>query len=117
MRRDGWDMRSRRVRARRARQRGACCSTPASPLSHGMALKHRVVPLGVHRGMLAVATTNPIDPALERELAAAAKQRVRLHPAGPAQITRAQVIVYGTGYGATVGSELKYPTRNPDPLA
>jgi type II secretory ATPase GspE/PulE/Tfp pilus assembly ATPase PilB-like protein/CheY-like chemotaxis protein len=77
-----------------------------SLLAHGVALKHRVVPLGVHNGALDVATSNPRSPALERELAFAAKQRVRLHAASPSDIIRAQAVVYGTAYGtkADVGS-------------
>jgi type II secretory ATPase GspE/PulE/Tfp pilus assembly ATPase PilB-like protein/CheY-like chemotaxis protein len=72
-----------------------------SLLAHGVALKHRVVPLGVHGGALDVATSNPRSPALERELAFAAKQRVRLHAASPSDIIRAQAVVYGTAYGNT----------------
>ncbi|MEO6526854.1 MAG: ATPase, T2SS/T4P/T4SS family [Gemmatimonadaceae bacterium] len=87
----------------------------ASLFTHGVALKHRVVPLGVHNGVVAVATTNPMDPVLERELAFAAKQRVRLHPASPAEIIRAQGVVYGAAYGTRADSDIKYPTRNPLP--
>ena len=85
----------------------------ASLLSHGLAIKHRVVPLGLHRGALAVATANPMNRVLERELSLATKHRVHLRPAGPAEIIRAQGIVYGTSFGTTSGLELKQPIRTP----
>ena len=86
-------------------------------LSQGIAQKHRVVPLGVHGGALAVATSNPMNPELERELAFAAKQRVRLHPGSPAEIIRAQSIVYGAAYGSRADSATIYPERRAAPSA
>ncbi len=68
-------------------------------LPHNIAMKHRVVPLGVHDGALSVATSNPRSPALERELAFASKQRVRLHAASPSDILGAQAVIYGAAYG------------------
>ena len=75
--------------------------TLSALLSHATALKHRVVPLGVQDRTLDIATSNPNSPALERELAFAAKQRVRLRAASPADILAAQAVVYGTSYGTT----------------
>jgi type II secretory ATPase GspE/PulE/Tfp pilus assembly ATPase PilB-like protein/CheY-like chemotaxis protein len=68
-------------------------------LPHGTALQHRVVPLGIQNKALDIATSNPKSAALERELAFAAKQRIRLRPASPADILAAQAVVYGAAYG------------------
>jgi type II secretory ATPase GspE/PulE/Tfp pilus assembly ATPase PilB-like protein len=88
----------------------------SSLLPHGIALKHRVAPLGVHNGTLGVATSNPNSPELERELAFAAKQRVRLHAASPSDILSAQAVVYGTAYGTTQDFEpFKAPAPPPPP--
>ena len=88
----------------------------SSLLPHGVALKHRVAPLGVLNGTLGVATSNPNSPALERELAFAAKQRVRLHAASPSDILSAQAVVYGTAYGTTQDFEpFKAPAPPPPP--
>ena len=69
-------------------------------LPHGTALEHRVVPLGIQDKTLDIATSNPKSAALERELAFAAKQRIRLRPASPADIIAAQAVVYGAAYGS-----------------
>jgi type II secretory ATPase GspE/PulE/Tfp pilus assembly ATPase PilB-like protein len=85
-------------------------------LPHGIALKHRVAPIGVHNGILGVATSNPNSPALERELAFAARQRVRLHAASPSDILSAQAVVYGTAYGTTQAFEpVRAPAFAPSP--
>jgi type II secretory ATPase GspE/PulE/Tfp pilus assembly ATPase PilB-like protein/ActR/RegA family two-component response regulator len=68
-------------------------------LPHPIALKHRVAPLGVHNGVLRIATYNPQNAALERELAFASRQRVLLQSASPSAILRAQATIYGTVYG------------------
>ena len=94
-------------------------------LPHGVALKHRVAPLGVHDGVLGVATANPRSPALEKALAFAAKQRVRLFAASPSDILAAQARVYGQLYGAgvefggsgTVGAPAPPPPPPPPPRA
>lgn len=83
----------------------------ADLLSHGVALKHRVAPLGVHRGTLGVATSNPRNPDLERDLAFAAKQRVRLFAASPSDVIRAQGMVYGAIYESR--SALSTPASAP----
>ena len=83
-------------------------------LPTGIARQHRVVPLGVHDGALAIATSNPIDPALERDLAFAAKQRVRLHPGSPAEIVRALAVVYGA-FGSRSELALSFPDLEPSP--
>jgi type II secretory ATPase GspE/PulE/Tfp pilus assembly ATPase PilB-like protein/CheY-like chemotaxis protein len=72
----------------------------ASLLPHGVALKHRVAPLGLRDGALDVATSNPRSPSLERALAFAARQRVRLAAASPSDILAAQARIYGQLYGA-----------------
>ncbi len=83
-------------------------------LPHEVALEHRVVPVGVHRGVLAIATVNPRSASLERTLAFASKQRVALQAASPSAILRAQSIIYGSEtYGATFNFEAKAATAPP----
>src|SRR4051812_20907534 len=91
--------------------------TMGSLLSQGTAAKHRVVPIGVHNGTLGVATTNPMSPVLERELAFAAKQRVKLYAASPSDIIRATAIVYGAAYGPRADSGSSYRPIEPTPAA
>lgn len=74
-------------------------------LPHATALEHRVVPLGIQDKTLDIATSNPKSSALERELAFAAKQRIRLRPASPGDILAAQGVVYGAGYGTPTNYE------------
>ena len=69
-------------------------------LPHSAAVEHRVVPLGIQDKTLDIATSNPRNAALERELAFAAKQRIRLRPASPVDIIAAQAVVYGAAYGS-----------------
>ncbi len=77
-------------------------------LPHETALEHRVAPLGVHRGVLAIATVNPRSASLARTLAFASKQRVSLQAASPSAILRAQSIIYGSEtYGSTFNFEPK----------
>ena len=66
--------------------------------SHAVAMKHHAVPIGIRNGIVGVATSNPRSTEVERELNAAAKRRVRLYAASPADILRAQSVVYGTVY-------------------
>jgi general secretion pathway protein E len=97
---------------------GALSPALAAMLPHGVAMKHRVAPLGVRAGTLGVATSNPRNAALERELASATKQRVRLYAASPSDVIRAQGIVYATVYG-THGDVLGgtvIPAAAPAPL-
>lgn len=87
-----------------------------SLLPHEAALEHRVAPVGVDRGVLAIATVNPRSAALERMLAFASKRRVALQAASPSAILRAQSIVYGSEtYGATFNFEAK--PASPPPTA
>lgn len=77
-------------------------------LPHDVALEHRVAPVGVHAGILAIGTVNPQGRALERALAFASKQRVKLLVASPGDILRAQAIIYGSEtYGATFNFTVK----------
>ena len=90
-------------------------------LPQRVALEHRVVPLGVRKGVLVVATSNPRSAVLERELTFEAKRRVELEAGSPSDIIRAQSIVYGAGFG-TPSSGLMLPPRSdviaaPRPLA
>ena len=72
----------------------------AALLPHAAAVEHRVVPVGVEDKILDIATSNPKSAELERELAFAAKQRVRLRPASPGDIISAQAVVYGAVYSS-----------------
>lgn len=75
----------------------------AGLLPNQVALEHRVAPVGLHRGALAIATVNPKSAELERVLAFACKQRVELQAASPSAILRAQGVIYGTGsFGTNV---------------
>lgn len=82
----------------------------AQLLPHEAALRHRVAPVGLLRGAVAVATVNPQNPAVERELAFACKQRVVLQAASPSDILRAQGIIYGAAnYGRTLNLDAPPP--------
>lgn len=72
----------------------------AALLPHAAAVEHRVVPVGVEDKILDIATSNPKSAELERALAFAAKQRVRLRPASPSDIIAAQAVVYGAVYSS-----------------
>ncbi|MEO8560810.1 MAG: ATPase, T2SS/T4P/T4SS family [bacterium] len=80
-------------------------------LPQRVALEHRVVPLGVRKGVLVVASSNPRSAVLERELTFEAKRRVELEAGSPSDIIRAQSIVYGAGFG-TPSSGLMLPPRS-----
>ncbi|HEV7992437.1 MAG TPA: hypothetical protein VGP25_11475, partial [Gemmatimonadaceae bacterium] len=78
-------------------------------LPQRIALEHKVAPIGVHKGTLVVATSNPMSSELERQLAFAAKQRVRLDAANPSDILRAQSIVYAAVYGSRADPGALFP--------
>ena len=87
--------------------------TPAmgSLLSQATALMHRVVPLGLRKDVVLVATSNPKDVKLERVLAQAAKRRVQLQAGSPSDIIKAQAIVYGSGFGTPSTSRVVPPSN------
>jgi type II secretory ATPase GspE/PulE/Tfp pilus assembly ATPase PilB-like protein len=91
-------------------------SAMSALLPQGVALQHRVVPLGVRKNDLVVATSNPRNAVLERELAFAAKRRVQLEAGSPSDIIKAQAIVYGAGFG-TPSSMRVIPPRPESPAA
>ena len=75
-------------------------------LPHGVALTHRVVPLGLSHGVVLIATSNPRSVTLERTLGRAANARVQLQAGSPSDIIRAQGVVYGGGFTATSGARV-----------
>jgi general secretion pathway protein E len=85
----------------------------AGSLPHSLALEHHVAPVGIHDGALDVATSNPRNPALERELAFAARQRVRLLAASPSDVVRAQGMIYGNVNDQGAGAEASVPAPAP----
>jgi type II secretory ATPase GspE/PulE/Tfp pilus assembly ATPase PilB-like protein/CheY-like chemotaxis protein len=82
-------------------------------LPHDAAVEHRVAPAGVHGGVLAIGTVNPSSRTLERLLAFASKQRVKLLAASPSEIIHAQSIIYGS---ETFGSTFNFNVRSSVPL-
>ncbi|MEO8563876.1 MAG: ATPase, T2SS/T4P/T4SS family [bacterium] len=86
-------------------------------LPQRVALEHKVAPIGVDKGTLVVATSNPKSAELERDLAFAAKQRVRLAAANPSDILRAQSIVYAAVYGTRADPGALFPPRTSTPIA
>ncbi|HEV7992820.1 MAG TPA: ATPase, T2SS/T4P/T4SS family [Gemmatimonadaceae bacterium] len=91
--------------------------TPAMStlLPHLVARAYRVVPLGLRKNVLLVATSDPKSIEIEREISHAAKRRVELHAGSPSEIVRAQSIVYGAALGVSASSRMV--TLEPDTLA
>lgn len=93
---------------------GHVSGTMGALLPQGIALMHRVVPVGLRRETLLIATSNPRNVALERTLGRAANRRVQLQAGSPSDIIKAQAVVYGAPFAVRPGARPAAP-KSPTP--
>jgi type II secretory ATPase GspE/PulE/Tfp pilus assembly ATPase PilB-like protein/CheY-like chemotaxis protein len=90
-----------------------------APLLDGViALRYGVIPVRAEPGLLEVATANPLQPHLDRDLEFATGRRVRLSVATPAAIRRASEVIYATARADPGAARFSWvlPDRQSQPL-